>query len=979
MEFRVLGPLEVLYADGRLGLGGAQLRRLLAILLVERQRIVSTGRLVDALWGEEVADPTLGRLRSAVFRLRSALEEAEGTPEGGRRRVETHPGGYRLRIAPEELDAARFESALSEARDAPPDPTVEVLDAALALWRGRAFGDLSDQAYVREEAARLEELRLMAREERFQALLDAGRTGEAVGGLEVFVGRHPWRERARGQLMLARYRSGRQAEALAGYRSFRDRLAEELGLEPSASLRSLHQRLLRQDPGLDPPRRPAGDIRLGGLPVATGRIVGREEDAACLLRRLEEHRVVTVVGTGGVGKTRLARHVVGADASRAGIRWCDLASVADPGAVAHAVASSVGAPARPGTEALDAVVGRLADGGALVVMDNCEHVREAAARLVEAVVGRCPEVDILATSRERLGVAGEVLLPLEPLPEPPREAGPEALRDSPAVELFLDRARAVHPGLEGTGRQLRLIAELCRRLDGLPLAIELAAARLRSLSLEDLVDRLGQPFRLLTDPRSTRSRRHRTLRSVVDWSYRLLDEPPCHLFDRLSVFAGAFTLEDAESVCAGAPIGREAVMDLVDRLVGASLVTVDRGDGPARYRLLDTLREYGRERLEERGETRAVRSAHAHHHRRLAEAQEDRLLGPEEEPAVALLDRAEPELREAYRLARTTADTDLAVGLVAALYRYALWRLRDEILHWADETVALPGADRHPRFPRLCAMAGAWRGLTGDRAGSVRIARRGLDAVGPDDPRARYPLNLLMHVSLWEGRLEECLRQCDHAAALTSDPREFMAEEVRVEALAYAGRRGEACELAARLTASMDEVGNPTAMASARYAWGEALSETEPDAAIPQFERAIELAESVDNRLVAGVARTTLACLQARHGDPRVALRSFRGLIDELAPVGDWTHLWTGLRSLVPLLARLGADEDAARVLGAVCHAPGAAPAYGADADRLAAARTTLADRLGGETLERAAEAARSSTREELAERVRRSIDDALG
>lgn len=1010
---RVLGTIEARSGpeDDWVGLSGQQ-RVVAALLASQLGWPCHTDRLVEAVWGEH-APPQASRLvQTVVSRLRRVLEPAEARGS----RLRTVANGWVLDLDPNRVDRGRFEQLADQAGeladDGQPSAARDHLEEAVGLWRGRPFGDLADHALIGAAATRLEEKHVAAWQQLLRLRLAAGEADTVVADAHQLVATYPLRERLWAVLLHAQCQAGQPADALAAYQQLREHLADELGTEPSPDLQALHTAILRQEvpETIGPPTATASTPnsqthRVGGqdpdpargttvtlpaahtsggvedVPAAAGRLVGREDDVVTLRNRLADHRLMTVTGTGGVGKTRLVQHVV-QGLPRGwfpdGIRWGELASVSDAEGVAHVVASAVGAPARPGMDALDAVIGQLAASHALLVLDNCEHVRQAVGRVVDAVLRGCPDVVVLTTSRDRLGVAGEALLSLAPLPLPASDVETRTLTASPAVELFVERARAVHPQFAGTDDELCRIVTLCHRLDGLPLAIELAAARLRSLSLDDLADRLDQRFRVMADPRSAGSPRHRTLGDVVDWSYNLLDDAERRLFDRLSVFAGAFTLIDVESVCALPPLDCDQLLELLDRLVDASMVTVERGDGPTRYRLLETLRAYGHQRLAERGEARRIQAAHAAHYRDLAEVQADRLLGPEEAAAVALLERTEPELRQAYRVAHATADTDVAARLVAALFRYALWRLRDEILHWAHDTIMLPDAAQHPRFPVLCAMAGARRGIGGDRDAAREVAYRGLETLTADDPRCIYPLELLMYLALWEGRIDDCVACCDRAAAANPDPREFVADTVRIMALAYGGRRNHAREQVEELTPTLDELGNPTAMAQARYSWGEALAEDEPQAAIPLLERAVTLADSVDNRLVAGTAGMTLTSLQARHGAPDVALQWFRQLIDELESVGDWTHLWTGLRSLADLLARVEAYQDAAVVLGAVRHAPEAAPAYGADASRLATLTITLEQAIGADELNRATRVAKTNSRDELVNRARQAIDAAL-
>jgi predicted ATPase len=588
-----------------------------------------------------------------------------------------------------------------------------------------------------------------------------------------------------------------------------------------------------------------------------------------------------------------------------------------------------------------AVIEALASAQALLVVDNCEHVVDEASRILTVLAQYCPHLAILATSRVALDVALGQTRTVEPLPVPPA-GGDGDDEGSPAVQLFLDRARAVRPDLELGPAERERVAEVCRRLDGLPLAIELAAARLRSLNVADVAERLDDRFRLLSaKPRATLAR-HQTLRAVVDWSFELLSETEQRLFERLSVFAGAFTPAAAERVCAGSPVEVDEIVDLLTGIVDASMVIVGPSQGEVTYRLLETMRTYGRARLAESDELEWFERAHARHYVDVAETADRGVRGPDEATWVARLDRDFPNLRQAQSWTVRHTEPDLALRLAAGLFRYALLRLRDEALRWADSSMQLPGARTHPRWPIVCAAAGWGCGLRGQRDRAWELAAHGLARVEPGDPGHVPLLEVKAHIELWEGRLDDCIATMDHAADLTTDPYELFPWTVRSLALAYADRTDEAIAMAQRAQSDADRLGNPTMMALSRYSLGEALLERDPDAAAAVFDRAIELAEAVHNRIVLGVAGVSVMSLRARHGEPAEALRSSASVLELWAQTNDWTHFGVGLRSVAELFARVDADEAAAVLLGAVLDGEVGPPVYGADAERLAG----LADRL---------------------------------
>lgn len=705
-------------------------------------------------------------------------------------------------------------------------------------------------------------------------------------------------------------------------------------------------------PGLPerfPPLRTA-ETAEANLPVARTEIVGREEDVERILAALDGAGLVTVTGVGGVGKTRVALEAARRDAVRRsdGLWWCELAPVSDPEDVPAAVSTALGVRSTEGEGHAAAVVDFLGGRHALVVLDNCEHVLEGVHALVSRIVGACPRTTVLATSRTPLGVTGERVHPLAPLPV---GASGDPAAGSPAVELFVARSREVRPDLSVDGAERERIVEICRRLDGLPLAIELAASRMRSLNPADLAERLDSRLDLLSDRRRDEER-HQTLRTVVDWSHQLLGEAEQRLFARLSVFSGPFTLEAAEEVVADDDVSRYDVLDILTELVDHSLVVTLPTGGATRYVQLETLRAYGLEQLREAGEDDTTRRRHAEYYISLAQDADTQVRGTDEAAGVVRIDRALDNLRGVHRWALDGAETDVLMRLSAALFRYALWRVKVEVLGWAEIAGHAPGAESHPLLPTVAGMAGWAAGMRGDLDAADRWADLGLGALDdPEDPRAVPPLEVRMHTLMWQGRIDECLEVAERASALARDPYDFVPSYVPGLALTYGGRAHEALERTNKVQVAADRLGNPTMRAAVRYTRGEALLEIDPRRARDPLEEASTLAETVDNRLIAGVADVSLVSLQARHGESREALASFTAVIGRLHDRGAWTHLWTALRGLVGVLTRIGDDEDAAVLLGAVREADNAPPVYGEDAERLAAAEEELSERLGPQRL----------------------------
>ncbi|GAB2853417.1 BTAD domain-containing putative transcriptional regulator [Streptomyces deserti] len=723
MRFGVLGPLEVWTSDGRpVRVPERRIRTLLTALLVHRGRVVPVDRLIDALWADAPPAHDVRTLRSKVSLLRRTLEDAE---PGGRDVIESRPPGYVLRVGDDAVDAGCFETLLRRARAVTGDPraTARLLGEALELWRGtEAFADHADEEFVRAEARRLEEQRLVALEELAEARLALGEHTVLAAELGELVAAHPLRERLRAAQVRALYLAGRQDEALASLGEVRDRLRDDLGLDPGAELAELQEAILRQDPTLSPAVAPAARPR-GNLPAPLTELIGRTDEVRRLDSLLASERLVTLTGAGGVGKTRLALEAAGRRSGELpdGVWLVELATARTAAEVHEAVAAVLGlrddlrAPVRslPGQLA-DSLAGR----DLLLVLDNCEHVVEPVAELTARLLRAAPALRILATSQEPLAVAGEHLWPVAPLDLP----GPDGdrLEQSSAVRLFVARAVAADPAFRLGPDTARAVATICRRLDGIPLALEMAAARVRVMPVTDLAARLDDRFRLLTAPLRAAPARQRTLRATIDWSWGLLGEPERIVLRRLAVCAGGCTLEAAEAVCADGLVARADVLDLLGRLVDRSLVV--RRDG--RYQLLESVAAYGAQRLAEAADEddRRTRDRHLAHYTDFAEHAAARLRGPEQRQWLERLSAEAAGVRAALAHAVRHGLADAALRLVDALAWF--WFLRGrfaEARRSLDLALSLGGA------PARQAAARAWR------AGMSLLL---LDTYDPIDPYA---------------------------------------------------------------------------------------------------------------------------------------------------------------------------------------------------------------------------------------------------
>src|SRR6266511_3530578 len=881
VEFGVLGPLEVRVAGRPIAVPGVRQRALLTALLLRRGIVVTFDRLVDEVFDTERVTTLLGKARHMHS----------------------------------------------------PTAALALLDEALALWRGPAYAEFAE-TFARGETLRLHELWLAAQEDRAALLLRLGRLAESTAALEAIVAQEPWRERAVELLVSALAQAGRTPHALAVYTRYRDRLRDELGLDPSLRLRRLEEQVLR---GELPPVQPHHAKRQPRtLPARATSFVGREQELALVRKTLAGGRLATLVGPGGVGKTRLAQQAAAAQGS---VWWVDLAPLRDQDAVPHALADALDLDVQPGTPVLDTLRAWAGSARGLLVVDNCEHLLAAVAGVAEELLGACSALRLLATSRERLSVEGEQVLVVPPLAVPAPDA--EEIR-TPAVRLFCDRARAADPGFAPDREALKRVGDLCRALDGLPLAIELAAARIGTLTVDDLADRLDARFELLrTTNRGGGDARHHTLRGVVDWSFDLLTPEEQRLFLRLSVFAAAFDLAAAEKVVADNDLPAGRVADLVARLADRSMLTRPGHSGVGRYRMLETLRAFAAGRLPA-AEAERLRGRHAGFMVDLAERAEAGLYGPDEPAWVRRVEAWLDDLRAAWSWARDAGEVDVAVRLAAALTRFAYWRVRSDILARGTQAAAMVPA--HPRLAVAHAAAAHAAWIDGRLDQARQLARRGVAvAGGPTAPAAAAPLEALGDAALLSG---------DPAAALE----------------AYRG--------VAALAASGDLAG--LAVAKANQALALSYGGNDQAACAAAREAALRRAQDVGNRFVAGTALTATVALRSRHGPPDQALGPFRDAVEHWQRSGNRALIVTTLRNLVVLLARTGRDKAAVSLAATLqLQAPG--KSYGSEAERIATALAAVRQRLGDAAYARAWAAGSARTLEAAAADAIRSLDSGPG
>jgi predicted ATPase/DNA-binding SARP family transcriptional activator len=921
-ELRILGALEARTNERPLALGPRKQRALLARLVISANQVVSRDLLIEDLWAGEPPPGAATTLRSHISRLRSALEGADDAPT-----IDARPPGYVLKLSADQLDASRFDRLARRGREAlargAADVAADRLAEALSLWRGPALDDVADEPFARAEAARLDELRLRAFEDRIDADLELGRHRDVVAELERLVEEHPLRERLWRQLMIALYRCDRQAEALSAYRRIRGLLAGDLGLEPSAGLKELEQAILRHD--LRPARGPKTPHN---LPAQLTSFVGRERELARLERLLGDFRLVTLTGVGGVGKTRLALEAAyGALPSFCdGVWFIELAGVSDSALVPQAVAAALPMERKADRSASQDLREYLGSPQLLLVIDNCEHLGEACAELASELLRACPALRILATSREPLGIEGERCELVSPLPFPAADANGADVTKVESVRLFLDRALAVRPELELTPAALAAVATTARELEGLPLAIELAASRARALTLEEIASRLDDRLRFLRSSDPTSSDRHQTLAATLDWSYQLLGEDERAVLRGLSAFAGGFTLDAVAQVCRAGD--EESALDVVTRLVAASLVVAEDDRGAMRYRLLETVRQYAAARLEEAGEREEVRRRHADHYLALAEQ-----LRQHEPPKwYELLDAEHDNLHAALSWAHETGDAEVELRL--AISPVPGWTLRRGYVDEAKRSLerALAG-DAY--LPLERAKAHAQLGRVHVRLGDYAQARE-LLTEALDEFRVLGHADGIGHVLL----------SLSTVAAL--DAELGRATELAQEAARLARDR---CDSNLAMWASID---------LARLALGRDDTEQARtllhDALAAEQRKDAQAAEHRRGTLSHGLlSLTELAFLAVYEGDDAGALSLFQKSITLLQQLRIFVFLPDCLLGLAIVAAAQGREGRAARLLGAahglrdVFGPPSRTQPTAWQRDRAERALTSVRERLGEE------------------------------
>jgi predicted ATPase/DNA-binding SARP family transcriptional activator len=1112
VEFAVLGPLEATRGGKPIALGARRQRALLALLLIHANEVVPTERLIDELWG---GDPPAGAAHSLqvyVSGLRRALEP-ERAPNAPASVVVTRTPGYVVQVGDRALDRFCFERLLGDGRQAlregDPRGAARRLGEALGLWRGPALVDFAYEGFAQAEAARLDELRIGALEDKFESELALGRHGELIGEIERAARDDPLRERLWGQWMLALYRAGRQAEALRAYQKLRAHLGDELGIAPSPELVALEEAIVLQKPELDwqVPERvtssrahdlptgtvtfmftdiesstrlwdehpeamedalvrhdailrdtieshrgrvvksmgdgmvavfgdaadavgaavtaqralseepwsvtgplrarmglhtgeaqqrdgdyfglalnraarimgaghggqvlcsaatgalvrdtlPAGvglvdlgehrlrdlsrsetifqvgpadlegkfpplrslDAFMGNLPSPVSSFIGRDRELAGAAAALGEVRTVTLTGVGGVGKTRLALQVAAEALPKFhdGAWWCELAPIRDRDGVTEAVAALFSVTPRAGETVEEALVEFLRHKELLLVLDNCEHLLEPVAHLVNTLERSCPRLVVLATSREGLGVDGERILPTPSLSAPPADAPPKRMMEADAVRLFVERAAAAAAGFELSDKNAAAVGQVCRRLDGVPLAIELAAARVPAMTPVELAERLDRRFQVLAGGRRGAVERHQTLRAAIDWSYDLLSESEQRLLARLAVFAGGCTLDAAEAVCGGDGIDPDLAFECLARLVSGSLVVAEEHRSQTRYRLLETIRQYGEERLGDAGEADTLRARHAGHYAAFAEEAFGHLNGPEHVPWAGRLSAERDNLLAAWSWAVDADDVDTAFRILSSVPRGHEGGYQVGLP--GEAALTLSGATDHPEYPLALAITAIDAASRGDLDLAEERCSRALDADKRLHTQADSGVENLVcqaraDIAMMRGAFADAVSYNEHAAHIARADGNLAVASVNLAFAAWvctiAGDEAGAVPLAVEALALARQADMPYALITALLVLGIALADTDPDQA-----RAC-LDESLDRRATLGYENANnlglTFVLVSRLDDAPATLGIAGPTIRQL----HWARQPVWLAASLDLIARalVGTRPDAAAII----------------------------------------------------------------
>jgi len=883
----VLGPLRLIVDGHEIAVPGPKRRAVLTLLATSQGRVVSTDDMLDALWPEDLPDTAKATLQSHLSRLRRHLG-------GAADRLESVGGGYRLVLGPDECDLTQAGELYCAAGEAEPARACRMLGEARLLWHGEAFAEFPEVAPLRARAVTAAELRTRIEEAYIHSLLALGKTQHALVAATEHLTDEPLSEPAVVLLMRSLHAADRVADALrAGY-EFRRRLATETGLDPTPTLGEVESELAS-----------AAGSAPGHVPRSAHRLRGRDSELAALRRLLASERLVTLVGPGGVGKTRLA---VEAAAGWEPVTAVLLAAVADDRMLPQAIADALGLRVIHG-DVTSACAAVLAAGPRLLLVDNCEHLLDAVRQVAGRFLDACPELTVLATSRVPLGLPAEQRLRLAPLPVS-QASDLESIARSPAVAVFIDHATKINPQLNPGPVELATITDIVRRLDGMPLAIQLAAARLSSIALEDLHARLDQALDLLGEDRDG------TLRQTIAWSYNLLTDDEQRLLRHLSVFVDGLDLAAAEATAADLDV--IAPLTAVGHLVDASMLELTPGPN-ARYRMLHTVRAFTTDELATRGETQAATERFLGWALDLAAWIGHTTHTDEERRVDAVIRRELPNLRAAWALLRVTGRTDDAIAMVSGLLDSATWRDLTEVWEWSLELAADPQVKTYPNAPMILGLAANSAWSRGELDAADELATDGLELARASEWSCIDAKSL---VALSRGDFDAAVEHATLAGETATRP----AQSFGVAALASAYRGDLETAHALNETFRATAV-SPTLEAFHAYIRGEIAGlEAESAAAIAHYDHAIDLARSVGCTFVEGIAAVGRLSQMVKTGCTLQALAGYRDLIDYWERTGSWVQQWTTLRNVADLLQQEDEPNAATFLRAAAAAAPDAPP-----------------------------------------------------
>lgn len=895
---RLLGPVDVIDDHGVVHTPGSPLRcTLLALLALQPRSVVDSEALLDRIWDGRPPASGLRALRFHISRLRSELDIAD--------LIVTVGSAYRLDAT---TDLVRLADGLAADTDA------DTLAALLATRRGDPFLGASGCSVLDHERRRLDELTLTITERLHQHSLAADDTS-VIGDLTRLCLEHPVRESLWAVLIRAHYQAGNQADALRAVTALRINLRDELGVDLSRELHRLELQILDHDvshtapTGEVPPSRTVAALA-GNLPHPLDSFIGRSEELGVLSGLIAAHRLVTVVGVGGMGKTRLVIEAFNRTQFdvRDGVWFIDLGPAQSDGAVVDAAASVFSLQASPGQSIEDCLVEHLESRTAVLVFDNCEHVMRPATGLIDRLLGSCPSVNVVATSREALMLRGEHVMALGPLPIDDEDDSSEP----GAVALFAERLIA-EGGSVGRSDDRAVIVDICRQLDGMPLAIELAAARARTLGVVGVRARLGESLRLLSGGWRTGAGRHQTLVATLDWSYDLLDEREQIVFDRLAVFVGWFSLDDAVAVATEDAIGELDVLESVSALVDKSMCTVDVTTTPARYRYLETMRAYGLDRLRRSGLLSGSRNRHALHVAAAARRIRASGFGPDELTASHEADRLVPDARAALgwaveqHLHDVVEDIAELAFLSAArgYYEMARWcfDLRDDLV---DLMSVQSAASRYT-------LNG-----TGDLAETRRLCHRAIERIGMDSGIV-WPWTHLGSVAFNEGHYDEAVELHSMSYTMSEQRSNEVYDHVAGPGIlgAYLGATGhDPTAVVQQALERAESVQWPTGLALAHYDAGLAIIQTDPVASLEELTTAVRIAADVENRFMEATAQTLVIHLQRALLPPGELASELSRLLRRLQEIRDQGAALLALSTVIVLLAETNRPGTAALIYG---------------------------------------------------------------